>query len=286
MQTPDATAALAPQRSARLDRWVTGLKDRLNQLPPPLRLATFVASRGIARIVVPRYRRTARMYAQVGRGEMIVSGGPFKGIGYIACATGSTTMPKLLGTYELELHDAVERVLAADPDVVVDVGSAEGYYAIGLAVRLPRAKVLCYDIDPYARYLLYRLGRRNGVLGRVIQKQACDPLELEAVIAPASRPVVIMDVDGPEDQLLRPELTPTLRRTRIILELHDLLNPGVSERIRERFSPTHKIESIDSRPRTLSDLPADVQLPEADALEAMGEARAGPQQWFVMTPKG
>jgi hypothetical protein len=260
-------------------------KRGVNSLPSPLRFAAFIASRGMARQVVPRYRRSANIYATVGGSDLKIHAGPFRGVKYISCATGSTTLPKLLGTYELELHDAVEKFCSIQPDVIVDIGSAEGYYAVGMAVRLPQAKVICYDIDPYARYLLHRLAARNGVTDRVMQKEACDPRELETVLSPARKPVLIIDVDGPEDQLLRPDQTPSLARTWIIVELHDFLNAGVSQRIRERFESTHEIVVVNSLDRTVADLPAGVELSAQDAIEAMNEARPAAQQWFVMTPK-
>ncbi|HEX4124861.1 MAG TPA: hypothetical protein VHY37_09075, partial [Tepidisphaeraceae bacterium] len=269
----------------RLDNLVAFIKRIVDKLPPSLRLASFAIGRGAARMVVPRYRRTARAYAAAGDGNSTVSGGPFRGLRYISCAAGSTTMPKLLGTYELELHPAIASLLEIQPDLVVDVGSAEGYYAVGLAVRLPQAKVVCYDIDPFARYLLHRLCRRNGVLGRVKQKHAFDPGDLEEVLAGALQPALIMDVDGPEDQFLAVDRAPSLKRASIIVELHDFLNPGVSERISERFKATHDIAMIESRPRNFSDLPPGLKLSETEALDAMDEARGGPQQWFVMTPK-
>jgi hypothetical protein len=268
-----------------MNGWSEMAKRGVNTLPPPLRLAAFVTARGVARKVVPRYQHSAKIFAAIGGSDLKIHSGPFRGVRYISAAAGSTMLPKLLGTYELELHDAVEKFCAAQPDVIVDVGSAEGYYAVGFAFRLPDAKVICYDIDPYARYLLHRLSTRNGVSDRVMQKQACDPRELEKVLSPARRPVLIMDVDGPEDQLLRPDQTLSLARTWIIVELHDFINAGVSQRIRERFEASHEIILVNSLDRTVADLPPGVELSAEDALDAMGEARPAAQQWFVMTPK-
>jgi methylase of polypeptide subunit release factors len=50
---------------------------------------------------------------------------------------------------------------------VIDIGAAEGYYAIGFARRLPAARVIASDLDPVARLLCWLLARRNGVGDRV-----------------------------------------------------------------------------------------------------------------------
>jgi len=66
-----------------------------------------------------------------------VASGPFRGMRYVARAYHSAYHAKLLGTYEMELHGIVEELCRETPGIIVDVGAAEGYYAVGLAMRLP-----------------------------------------------------------------------------------------------------------------------------------------------------
>src|SRR5258708_2393023 len=49
--------------------------------------------------------------------------------------------PKFLGTYEQELHSTIERVIQLAPNCVLNVGCAEGFYAVGMARRLKDARV-------------------------------------------------------------------------------------------------------------------------------------------------
>ncbi len=65
-----------------------------------------------------------------------IAAGPFAGMRYLDASSGSVLGAKLLGCYEAELHGVVREVCAMQPDVVVDVGAAEGYYAAGFA-RFP-----------------------------------------------------------------------------------------------------------------------------------------------------
>src|SRR4051795_10844916 len=62
---------------------------------------------------------------------LTVSGGPFAGLVY-PDRTPISLVPKLLGIYERELHGAIEAAIRAQPDVIVNVGAADGYYAVGL----------------------------------------------------------------------------------------------------------------------------------------------------------
>src|SRR2546425_613282 len=65
--------------------------------------------------------------------------GPFAGMRLVA---ETAFLPELLGIWEQELHPVIEGLIAADPDLVVNVGGANGYYAVGLARRIPRAAVV------------------------------------------------------------------------------------------------------------------------------------------------
>ena len=71
-----------------------------------------------------------------------VQAGPFKGMRYPQFkAKGSTMLGKLLGTYEGELADLITSLVKQPYDAVVDVGCAEGYYAVGLALKISTAKI-------------------------------------------------------------------------------------------------------------------------------------------------
>src|ERR1700722_2566319 len=70
--------------------------------------------------------------------------GPFAGMRYGSVSVGSAYIPKLLGIYERELSSFIEAACLKRPDLIVDVGAAEGYYAVGLAVRNPTAKVIAF----------------------------------------------------------------------------------------------------------------------------------------------
>src|SRR4051812_47184783 len=115
-------------------------------------------------------RWRARMIANtfiVHHGATVV-GGPFAGMAYIDHATEGALVPRLFGTYESELHPHFAAILAQGLDCVIDVGCAEGYYAVGLARIAPEVTVYAHDIDPRAQAECAALAARNGVADRVI----------------------------------------------------------------------------------------------------------------------
>src|SRR5262245_23301735 len=110
-----------------------------------------------------RSRRAARATRRFAAWHgLTVSGGPFAGLRYPGLEPLSLG-PKLLGLYERELHGAVEDAIRAQPGVIVNVGAADGYYAVGLARRCPDARVVAYEADPAQRALLQRVASANGV---------------------------------------------------------------------------------------------------------------------------
>jgi hypothetical protein len=205
---------------------------------------------------------------------------------YANHAADKSLLPRLLGTYECEVHGAVERLCESRPDVIVVAGAGEGYYAVGLARRLPDATVIAYDGFRWARYLLRQMVARNSVADRVRINGLVTPDELERDIQPAKRPVLVCDVDGFEFELVDPERVPALTRTSILMETHEHLVPGLTAEIHRRFSSTHKIERFQQRRRTLQDLPSQIPLRGEDALWAMDEYqfRSVEQFWLYMTP--
>src|SRR5436190_882004 len=63
-----------------------------------------------------------------------VLGGIFKGLQYPRFeSSGSGLVTKLLGSYENELHPFIQQLGANKYTEIIDIGCAEGYYAVGLA---------------------------------------------------------------------------------------------------------------------------------------------------------
>lgn len=216
--------------------------------------------------------------------------GPFSGMRYARGSVGSTLPPKLLGTYELELQPAVEAIIAATPDLIVDVGAAEGYYAVGLARAVPAAEVIAFESEERGRRLLRAMAALNAVEGRVRLEGHCTADSLRRALQPGRRTVVVMDVEGAERDLLGPAVLPQLAACMVLVELHEAGAPGVGKALLERFAATHEAERIDQRPRTPGDWPfAEAGwgrvVPAGLRLRCMDEKRGTGMAWLSMRPR-
>ncbi|HMO36177.1 MAG TPA: methyltransferase [Gemmatales bacterium] len=222
--------------------------------------------------------------------DLTVRHGPFRGLRYPqARSTGSLLAPKLIGCYERELHSTIEKLLARPFQVVVDIGCAEGFYAVGLARRLPEAAVHAFDTSPEAQELCLAMAEINQVADRVHISGVCIPETLMGLLDPSRPALIICDCEGYEKQLFTPELVEKLRPHVLIIETHDLYDLSITTVLRSRFSSTHHLEMISS----LDDIQKvhHYQYPElaSYSLEArlllLSEYRQHIMEWMVLTPR-
>ncbi len=222
-----------------------------------------------------RLRRVQQ--ALVASHGLVVQSGPFAGMAYVSEAVCSSLVPKLLGSYEAELHGVLERILLRDYETVIDVGSAEGYYAVGLALSLPRAEVHAFDIDERARALCMKLAQANNVSERVIVEGLCDHERLNKLIR--GRTLIVCDCEGCELELLDPALAPQLTKCDLIVELHDMLVPNITRTILQRFAATHQITLIDAEERDPAPFSNLKDFDRLTQRTAVAEFRDGAMQW-------
>jgi hypothetical protein len=150
--------------------------------------------------------------------------------------------PMLIGCYESELHPLVERILATPYRRIVDVGCALGYYAVGLARKMPNTVVFAFDIDPEAQARCTRTAALNHVTGRVQIAGLCDHARLDALAEPGT--LVICDIEGDETKLLDPTRAPNLANCDVLVECHDFKPPPSSAELARRFQATHAVQLI------------------------------------------
>lgn len=226
---------------------------------------------------------SAKMAAECGNE---VQHGPFAGMvltDRASWARGGDKASKLAGLYEAELHPALRTARDRSPGLVVNVGCAEGYYAIGLARMLPGARVFAFDIDPKARVVCAEAAAKNGVGDRVTVGGAATCEGLSEIVGSEPFALVIMDCEGCEESLLDPKRVPELSRCDIIVETHDCFVPNVTETLIQRFRDTHEVEVIRAGPRD----PAAVlpHWPERDRWLVVAEGRPAGMSWLACWSK-
>lgn len=238
----------------------------------------------IALRLLAKYRATLIQNTVVQVCGLTVQAGPFHGMQFIAQSAEGCHVPKLLGCYEAELHPHILAAAGRGYDAVINIGAAEGYYAVGLAQLMPRTRVYAYDTNTAAHPVCQSLAESNGVAGRVTVGGAFRGEDFERFAG--QRVLVMCDIEGGETALLDPQLYPALKAMDLIVELHDTPAVKPSVLIPERFDATHAVTMVRHRGQAV-ELPALFDtIGHLDQLLAVWEWRSGPTPWAVMRARG
>ena len=212
--------------------------------------------------------------------------GPFKGMEFLEESSEGCHIAKLLGTYEQPLHPHINSILTKPYQRIINVGSAEGYYAVGLALLMKEVEVLAYDTNKAAQEACNKLAVKNDVKDRINTFGELNPSDLTDLLLRDA--IIFYDIEGAEINLLNPEISPALKREDLGVESHECLVPGVTETLKARFSKTHDIQEVaDDGMREIENPPKWLnEFSHLDQLLATWEWRSGPTPWLVMQKKG
>jgi methylase of polypeptide subunit release factors len=70
---------------------------------------------------------------------------------------------KHLGYYEQPLQQFIEETINLAYLTILNIGYAEGYYAVGMARRMRNTQVLALDLNPKAQEVCIAMAQKNGV---------------------------------------------------------------------------------------------------------------------------
>lgn len=239
-------------------------------------------------LLLPHWHAAAFLVRFTARNRVV--DGPFRGMRlHLSGVSSRHLLGYILGSQELELRSVILRIIERGYATVLNIGAADGYYAVGLARQSPSTRVEAFEALPELHPLIARSARLNGVEDRLLVRGACDMSALRASLQQAtSTPLVLMDIEGGEIELLDPIAAPELRRADILVETHDSFVPKVTETLIDRFAETHNVECYTAMPRILADFPEHF-MPRLRrhfsrlAVDLMDERRTGVQRWLYLT---
>ncbi len=211
-------------------------------------------------------------------GAQIVSG-PFHGMQFVSSSSEGCHVAKLLGCYERELHPWVESVIASNYEAIINIGCADGYYAVGFARRCPATQVFAFDINPAAQDACRELANQNGVSDRFHVGGIFSPKSFKDFIG--RRTLLMIDIEGNELDLLEAHPASALSGFDLIVECHDCFQPMISERLLHHFAATHDLKLVKNELLATELPPFFEKLGHLDQLLATWEWRMGATPWMV-----
>lgn len=217
-------------------------------------------------------------------GMPVVLSGPFADMKYLKGNVMGPPLPRWLGTYEAELHEVIRNPIFQKPyEIILVVGSAEGYYACGLARLFPGTPILSFETTAYSRWQQRNLLRLNGVrnvqvLGRL---EANDFFH----ILKNKKSLCLLDIEGGEVDFCGAAAAPWLERADLLVEIHaaGTRSPGqVLAEIKSALDPSHRIQVLDPVPRKMAEIRTRLNSPwSLEALQKAAEEHRGfAQRWL------
>lgn len=236
--------------------------------------------------IVENFQQQQQKFIEIIK-DLTVLNGPFKGMKYPSLnAYGSVICPKILGSYEKELNSLIETLCQKPYTSIVDIGCAEGYYAVGLALRIPEARVYAFDSSEQAQALCEEMAQTNAV-----SIECCGSFRKETFkeIDLSSKTLIICDCEGYEANIFDSEIAQELSHCDLLIESHDCINIEITEYLYTVFSKTHSITEIESIDDTLKayryNYPELTSFSLKEKKEFLSEHRGHIMRWLYMEPK-
>jgi hypothetical protein len=217
----------------------------------------------------------------------IVLNGYFKGMEYpFTKSLTSSYFPKIIGSYEFELNNVWETIFSRKFSTYIDIGCAEGYYAVGMGRKNPDSKILAFDTNSEAITLCKELAAKNNV-NNIIYGSSINAVELGNVCNEQKDCFILCDVDGYEKYLFNSENINSFRNTTLLIETHDLFDIEITGYLKSVFNATHEltiIKSIDDIEKAYTyGFGMNYDLLTKKILFC--EGRMAIQEWFYLAPK-
>lgn len=216
-----------------------------------------------------------------------VAHGPFAGVRLSEESLwGADVAAMLLGLYEQEV---VARIANRRKpwDLFINVGAADGFYAVGCLTSGIAMRCIAFESDPRAQEILRATAAANGVLDRLEIRGAAGTEDL-LQIAPESDTIVLIDIEGQEFDVLTQAALAHLRGTEVIVEVHEWAVRKADDV--ERLVETARragffLEWISTGPRDPGAIPEIAHLKDDDRWIICSEGRPRPMRWLRLSPE-
>lgn len=196
----------------------------------------------------------------------------------------------LLGIYEKEILDSLASIPSSHK-VLVELGAADGYYAIGAIVSKLFDSSYCYESSELGRMNIEANALLNNVNDRVAIQGKADPAfyeYLQLANVDMSKCVLLCDIEGGEFELFDADMFDRFKGSVIIIEIHDwFFEDGKSryQQLKRNASCNFNITELTTGPRDLSVFPELNAYCDEDRWLMASEGRGRLMTWVRLDPK-
>ena len=142
---------------------------------------------------------------------------------------------KLLGQYELHILDKIID-LSDEFETFIDIGAADGYYAVGAVFSNLYSKSICFEISEFGRQVIEENSTINQVSDKIQIHGIANQKVMNSVLEIENKALILIDIEGGEFDLLTSEFLLVCKNSKLIIELHDSFIKGSDNRRNDLFS--------------------------------------------------
>lgn len=194
-----------------------------------------------------------------------------------------STLQKILGMYEQEILNAIGDL--GKFDTVINIGAADGYYGFGFLQANLCKTVVFFEKNQESRNRIITKGEKLGTKIQVYGEASKETLTQVFKGQNFGKTLVIMDIEGAENELLDYPMIHNFKEATIIVEIHDFLAPTFNkDELEQRLGAHFEIHKIYNRTRCLPDVEPLNTLHDNERWLLVSEGRVRDMEWWVLSP--
>ena len=194
------------------------------------------------------------------------------------------TGSKILGLYE---NQVIKWIVNQHKkfDLFVDVGAADGFYAIALLKSKKIDRAITYEISIDDRIICENMSKLNSVFNKISIEGEARRLDLINLLRTPLSTLVLIDIEGEEFNLINLDLLETAKNHSMIIEIHAMPKTEDFEKFYKLCQSFHNCEILTGSERTFPLDEFTSGLTDNERALLLSEGRPFNMNWFALTPR-
>jgi hypothetical protein len=220
----------------------------------------------------------------------VVKHGPFTGLKLTSNTWwgGNDLGSMCFGLYEKELLEFLNSKYLENRDIFIDIGAADGYYAIGLLMSKSVKSALCFELTPEGRDTInfnWNLNDKPGVIE--IKGDVFTDFKNSVSYIDFKKTTVLIDIEGSEFSFLNNEILKILQNAVVIIEIHNWIPNFIDlySEFLKNASEIFDIEILTRQERETLIFDELLSLTDDNRLLLTSESRPCVMRFLVLKPK-
>jgi len=211
--------------------------------------------------------------------------GIFKGVKINSHSDWSGTKdtgPKILGLYENQILKWIQQ---KNFDLLIDIGAADGYYALGILSSKIASRAVTFEISVNDREITKASAINNSVDDKIFIRGEATTSEIIETLKSCSNGLIIIDIEGGEYNLVTSELLDAAKNCWLVIEIHEILNKDIQVNMLNLCKESHDFEELTSLERNFPKDSFTEKLTDNERALLLSEGRPYAMSWMCLSPK-